>query len=109
MDRLRPYLEKSPERLMKFYHIVGLILTELPEGEQFRITDRCQPQSVDLFRDLAILCMHEEHFCPERGDLEMLGDLNTIRRNRRIRIPRPQRAKTFIEILNEIKYEDKQD
>lgn len=52
MARLMPLYEMAPERFMAFYDAVYLMCIDLPEGEQFRISDRCQEKDLKLFQDI---------------------------------------------------------
>lgn len=78
MARLLPLYEQAPQRFLKFYDAVYLMCSELPEGARFRISDRCAPKSVDLFKDIAALCIIEQPFDIHVGQLEFSDDMEFI-------------------------------
>ena len=78
MARLLPLYEQAPQRFLKFYDAVYLMCMELPEGSRFRISDRCAPKSVDLFKDIAALCIIEQPFDIYAGQLEFSDDMEFI-------------------------------
>lgn len=78
MARLLPLYERAPERFIKFFDAVYLMCAELPEGTRFRISDRCAAKSMDLFRDIAALCIIEQPFNVSVGQLEFSDDMEWI-------------------------------
>lgn len=76
-----PIYEKDPERFMRFYNAVYLLLHSLPEGGTLSIADHCKPSSYGLFVKCACLCIMEEHLYIDTGAvLEFSDDFAEIHR-----------------------------
>ena len=80
IKRLLPIYEKEPDRFMRFYNAVWLMCYDLPEGDSFRIADRCAERNIPLFRDIVALCIMDEPFDIHRGNLEFSDDMECVRR-----------------------------
>lgn len=78
MARLLPLYEQAPQRFMKFYDAVYLMCMELPEGTRFRISDRCALKDVNLFQDIAALCIIEQTYDVRKGLLEFSDDMEWV-------------------------------
>ena len=78
--RLLPLQEKNHSRFMAFYNQVCALCEELPEGQSFRISDKCNEKSKSLFRDIVALCIMEEPYDISKGELELSDDGETVRR-----------------------------
>jgi len=89
MSRLMTLYEKAPERFLRFYDAVWLMCYELPEGQQFRIADRCSPKSISLFRDIVSIYIMEQPWDDYKGTLQLSDDLEYVRRGIGMRLPRP--------------------
>lgn len=80
---LIPVYEENPQRFMRFYNAVYLLLCNIPEGGLLRIADHCKPPSYGLFVQCACLCIMEE--CNRCGItdalLEFSDDYTEIRRS----------------------------
>lgn len=74
VNRLMVLYKKAPSRFMAFYNAVWLMCYELPEGQSFRISDRCSERSKDTFIDIVTLCIIEEPYNIERGELYLADD-----------------------------------
>lgn len=79
---LLPIYEENPQRFMRFYNAVYLLLCSIPEGGLLRIADHCKPSSYGLFVQCACLCMMEEYNRSGITDalLEFSDDYVEIRR-----------------------------
>lgn len=80
IHRLLPLQEKNHNRFMAFYYKVCELCKELPEGQSFRISDKCNEKSKDLFRDIVALCIMEEPYDISKGELELSDDGESVRR-----------------------------
>lgn len=80
IQRLIPLQEKSHNRFMAFYHEVCALCHDLPEGQSFRISDKCNDKSKNLFRDIVALCIMEEPYDISKGELELSDDGEFVRR-----------------------------
>ena len=80
MARLMPLYEMAPERFMAFYDAVYLMCINLPEGEQFRISDRCQEKDLKLFQDIVKTFIAEQPYDVHTGQLELSDDMEYVRR-----------------------------
>ncbi len=80
IKRLLPLYEKAPKRFMAFYNSVWLLCHDLPEGHSFRISDKCGVKSMNLFRDIVNLCIIEEPYDINKGELELSDDGEIVRR-----------------------------
>ena len=80
IKRLLPLYEKAPKRFMAFYNSVWLLCHDLPEGQSFRIADKSGVQSMNLFRDIVNLCIIEEPYDINKGELELSDDGEIVRR-----------------------------
>lgn len=89
MSRLMALYEKAPERFLRFYDAVWLMCHELPEGQQFRIADRCSSKSIPLFRDIVSICIMEEPWDDYKGILQLSDDQEYVCRSIGMRPPRP--------------------
>lgn len=78
--RLMPLYEMAPERFMAFYDAVYLMCIDLPEGEQFRISDRCQEKDLKLFQDIVKILIAEQPYDVHIGQLELSDDVEYVRR-----------------------------
>lgn len=78
--RLLPLYEMSPKRFMSFYDAVYLMCINLPEGEQFRISDRCQEKDLKLFQDIVKIFIAEQPYDTHTGQLELSDDMEYVRR-----------------------------
>lgn len=78
-----PLYEENPERFMRFYNAVYLLLCSIPERGALRVTERCKPSSYGLFIKCACLCMMEEQQNHEPTDalLEFSDDYTEIHRS----------------------------
>lgn len=80
MARLMPLYEMAPERFMAFYDAVYLMCIDLPEGELFRIADRCQEKDLKLFQDIVKIFIAEQPYDVHTGQLELSDDMEYVRR-----------------------------
>lgn len=87
--RLLALRDKAPERFMRFYDAVWQMCDELPDGQQFRIADRCAAKSIPLFRDIVSIYIMEQPWEKYRGLLELSDDMGTVKRGIGLRPPRP--------------------
>lgn len=55
-----PLYEDAPDRFMRFYNAVYLLLCSIPENGTLKIADHCAPSSYDIFIKCACLCIMEE-------------------------------------------------
>lgn len=69
-----PLYEQAPTRFLAFYNAVWLMCHELPEGQSFCIADRCTEKSRGTFIDIVTLCIIEEPYNIERGELYLSDD-----------------------------------
>lgn len=83
VSEVLPLYEENPERFMRFYNAVYLLLCDIPEGEVLSIAAHCKPTSYALFVKCACLCMMEEQQQREVNDafLEFNDDYTEIRRS----------------------------
>lgn len=86
--RLLDLREKAPERFMRFYYAVWQMCDELPDGQQFRIADRCAQRAIPIFRDIVSIYIMEQPWDKYKGLLEFSDDLETVRRGICMRPPR---------------------
>ena len=77
-----PLYREDPERFMRFYNAVYLLLCSIPEGGVLCIAQHCKPSSYGLFVKCACLCMMEERRQRDVKDalLEFNDDYTKIRR-----------------------------
>lgn len=78
IKRLMPLYEQAPARFMAFYNAVWLMCYELPEGQSFRISDRCSERRRNTFLDIVTLCIIEEPYDIERGELYLSEDSERV-------------------------------
>lgn len=78
-----PLYEEDPERFMRFYNAVYLLLCSISEGGVLSIVEHCKPTSYALFVKCACLCMMEEQQQCEVNDalLEFNDDYTKIHRS----------------------------
>lgn len=89
INRLLALREKAPERFMHFYYAVWQMCDELPDGQQFRIADRCATKSIPLFRDIVSIYIIEQPWDKYKGLLELSDDMEYVKRGVGLRPPRP--------------------
>lgn len=82
VSEVLPLYKEDPERFMRFYNAVYLLLCSIPEGGVLHIAEHCKPASCGLFVKCACLCMMEEQQQREVNDalLEFNGEYTEIRR-----------------------------
>jgi len=85
MKELIPLYQEDPQRFMRFYNAVYLLLDKLPEGSILRISDHVRPTSYHLFATIASLLVIEENCRKGVFDdyLEFSDDYSEIRRTRK--------------------------
>ena len=83
LRKVKPLYEQHPERFMRFYNQVFLILSEIPEGGAVLISEKCTERSRELFEDVAEMCIIEERAHHNPGDswLDFSEDRKWIIRN----------------------------
>lgn len=86
-----PMFREDPERFMRFYNAVYLILDKIPEGGTLRISDHVRPTSYNLFVTIASLLVIEENCRKDVFDdyLEFSDDYSAIRRTRKYPLCHP--------------------
>jgi len=62
------------------FHGVYLMCVDLPEGCQFRISDRCREKDLELFRDIVKTLIAEQPYDKYAGQLELSDDMEYVRR-----------------------------
>lgn len=87
MARLMPLYEMTPERFMAFYDAVYLMCVDLPEGCQFRISDRCREKDLELFRDIVKTFIAEQPYDKYAGQLELSDDMEYVRGQPALNLP----------------------
>ena len=89
MTRLLALHEKAPDRFMRFYNAVWQMCDALPNGQQFRIADRCAEKAIALFRDIVSIYIMEQPWDKYKGLLQLSDDMEWVRRSIGMRPPRP--------------------
>lgn len=89
MTRLLALHEKAPDRFMRFYNAVWQMCDDLPNGQQFRIADRCAEKAIALFRDIVSIYIMEQPWDKYKGLLQLSDDMEWVRRSIGMRPPRP--------------------
>lgn len=91
MKELMPLYQKDPQRFMRFYNAVYLLLDKLSAGSVLRISEHVRPTSYHLFVTIASLLIIEENRRKGAFDdyLEFSDDFSEIRRTRKYPPYRP--------------------
>lgn len=82
VDKLKPIQEKVPNRFKRFYDQVFLLLQSIPEGKSILVREHCTARSLEMFVDVAELCIIESmaHRGKDDSWLEFTEDRKEIRR-----------------------------
>lgn len=94
LDKLKPVADENPERFMRFYDRVYLLLQAIKPGQTVLIEQCCTERSRELFVDVVELCIIESrlHDNPDDGQLCFSVDMKSIFRDE---IFRSSERKTF--------------
>ncbi len=74
MIRLIACRDSHPRRFQAFYDAVWLLCHHLQPGSRLRISERCSPRDIPLFRDVVSSLIIEQPFNPEGGMLEFIDE-----------------------------------
>lgn len=87
MDKVKPIYEEEPERFMKFYDAITVLLFGLKPGTSILIAEHCTERSRNLFMDVAEMVIIEDlmHRDAMDGVLEFSDDRKSIRRTSSMR------------------------
>lgn len=83
LSKVRPVFVQNPERFKAFHDRVFLLLCGIPEGGSIIVREYCTTRSIDLFYDIAEMCIIEEWTHKSMSDalLEFSSDKSVIRRS----------------------------
>ena len=80
--QLKPTIERSPERFMRFYDKVYLLLSAIPAGKAIFVREHCTERSREIFLNVAEMVIIEDHIHrdPLKGWLDFNDDKTMISR-----------------------------
>lgn len=83
MQELLPLYDKDPNRFMRFYNAIYLMLLNIPEGGALIIAEHCSKAAIGMFIKVASLLIIEDTCSKSVTDdlLEFSDDYTMIRRS----------------------------
>lgn len=81
LEKVMPLAGRDPGRFKRFYDRVTELLLRIPEGGSIIVSEHCTARSLELFMDVAEMCIIEELFHKSINDalLEFSDDRSEIR------------------------------
>ena len=63
LEKVMPLAGRDPGRFKRFYDRVTELLLRIPEGGSIIVSEHCTARSLELFMDVAEMCIIEELHC----------------------------------------------